>query len=107
MLAEITGITQVILFLLWTCREGTLAGEMSFGTLLEQRIETNGRAVWIVNIFKCSELKYGVLKAVSCDSLHVKKRTGLSGVKPAGVTKKCDSDVRLAFVWASAGLPFA
>ena len=62
MLAEITGITLVILFLLWTCREGTLADEMSFDTLLEPGNEGNGRVVWVVNIFKGSELKYGLLK---------------------------------------------
>jgi hypothetical protein len=45
MLAEITGITLVILFLLWTCREGTLEDEMSFGTLLEQGIEAYGQVV--------------------------------------------------------------
>ncbi len=33
-MAEITGITLVALFLLWTCGEGSLAGEMSFEALL-------------------------------------------------------------------------
>ena len=31
---------------------------MSFGALLEQGIEANGRVVWVVNNFKGSELKY-------------------------------------------------
>ncbi len=31
---------------------------MSFDTLLEPRIEGNGRVVWVVNNFKGSELKY-------------------------------------------------
>lgn len=46
MLAEITGITLVILFLLWTCREGTLADEMSIGTLLESVVIENA-VIWI------------------------------------------------------------
>lgn len=87
---------------------------MSFDTLLEPGNEGNGRVVWVVNNFKGSELKYKALTAIinldtagiACDSLHI-KRTGLSGVKPASVTKKCDNDVRLAFVWASAGLRFS
>ncbi len=87
---------------------------MSFDTVLEPGIEGNGRVVWVVNNFKGLELKYRALIAVinldtsdiACDSLHI-KRTGLSGVKPAGVTKKCDNDVRLGFLRGSAGLRFS
>jgi hypothetical protein len=32
---------------------------MGFDTLLKQEIEGNGRMVWVVNIFKGLELKYG------------------------------------------------
>ena len=89
--------------------------QMSFDTVLEPGIEGNGRVVWVVNNFKGLELKYRALTAfinldtvgIACDSLHIKKRTGLSGVKPASVTKKCDNDVRLGFLWASAGLRFS
>ena len=64
---------------------------------------------------KLLELKCDALTAfinldtagIACDSLHIKKRTGLFGVEPASVTKKCDNDVRLGFLWASAGLRFS
>lgn len=34
---------------------------MSFDTFLEPRIDAGGRAVWVVNNFKGSELKYRAL----------------------------------------------
>ena len=75
MLAEITGITLVILFLLWTCREGTLAGEMSIGTLLESVVIENA-VIWI----------------------------GLTVLKPRARNKVRNKHVRLTFGWSSAVL---
>ena len=45
-MAEITGITLVALFLLWTCGEGSLAGGMSFEALLGRVILANAN-IWI------------------------------------------------------------
>ncbi len=45
-MAEITGITLVALFLLWTCGEGSLASEMTFEALLGTVILANAN-VWI------------------------------------------------------------
>jgi hypothetical protein len=92
--------------------------QMSFDALLERKINAGWRVVWVVNYFKGLEVKYRALitainldtadiaQVVSCDSLHI-KRTGLSSVKPASVTQKCDSDVPLPYVWGSAGVRFS
>ena len=80
MFAGLTFIALTVCLLFCESPEGRLGYAMSIGALLEQKINTGWKVVWVVNNFKGLELKYGSNRDGYCRTMLLNGDRCLSSI---------------------------